>query len=70
MFSKNTKDADKCTLMTALDIRDDAKNEKYLGLPVYMGRSKTKTFYYLKDRVWKQLKDGRRSSYLRQVRKC
>ena len=39
--------------MTALDIRVEARNDKYLGLPVYMGKSKEKTFAYLKDRVWK-----------------
>ena len=41
--------------MTALDIRVEARNNKYLGLPVYMGKSKEKTFAYLKDRVWKQV---------------
>jgi hypothetical protein len=33
----------------------EAKNDKYLGLPVYMGRSKAKMFTYLKDRVWKRI---------------
>ncbi|XP_073367695.1 uncharacterized mitochondrial protein AtMg00310-like [Aegilops tauschii subsp. strangulata] len=28
-------------------------NERYLGLPVYVGQSKTKAFAYLKDRIWK-----------------
>lgn len=28
-------------------------NERYLGLPVHVGRSKGGTFAYLKDRVWK-----------------
>ena len=41
--------------MAALDISVEARNEKYLGLPVYMGKSKEKTFNYLKDRVWKRI---------------
>ena len=41
--------------MAALDIRDEGPNEKYLGLPVYMGKSKEKTFAYLKDKVWKRV---------------
>lgn len=28
-------------------------NEKYLGLPVHVGKSKTGAFAYLKDRIWK-----------------
>jgi hypothetical protein len=38
-----------------LHIRAEARTEKYLGLPVYVGRSRSKTFEYLKDRLWKQI---------------
>ena len=55
MFSQNAKTVDKEQMMTALDIRVEARNDKYLGLPVYMGKSKEKTFAYLKDRVWKRV---------------
>jgi hypothetical protein len=30
-------------------------NAKYLGLPVYMGRSKSSLFAYLKERLWKRI---------------
>ena len=50
MFSKNTSKV-KSNLMTALEIRSEARNEKYLGLTVYMGKSKAQTFAYLKDRA-------------------
>jgi hypothetical protein len=30
-----------------------AWNEKYLGLPVYVGRNRAKIFAYLKDKIWK-----------------
>jgi hypothetical protein len=55
MFSKNARNVEKQQLMTVLGINVEARTEKYLGLPVYMGRSKEKTFTYLKDRVWKRL---------------
>jgi hypothetical protein len=55
MFSRNTNDAEKQELMASLDIGSEVRNEKYLGLPVYIGRSKSKTFAYLKDRVWKRI---------------
>jgi len=53
MFSQNAKTVDKEQMMTALDIRVEARNDKYLGLLVYMGKSKENTFAYLKDKVWK-----------------
>jgi len=55
MFRKNTKAANKHHLMAGLDITTEARNDKYLGLPVYMGKSKAKTFMYLKERVWKRV---------------
>jgi len=55
MFSRNARIADKQQVMTALDIAVEAWNEKYLGLPVYMGKSKVRTFAYLKDRIWKRV---------------
>lgn len=54
MFSKNTRQSAKEALMSILDISLEARNDKYLGLPVYMGRSKKKTFAYLKERIWKK----------------
>jgi len=38
-----------------LNISTEAYNEKYLGLPIYMGKSKKQTFAYLKERVWKRI---------------
>jgi len=31
------------------------RTDRYLGLPVFMGRSRAQTFSYLKDRVWKRI---------------
>jgi hypothetical protein len=48
MFSKNTNERDRQEVLSTLNISTEARNEKYLGLPIYMGQSKTKTFAYLK----------------------
>jgi hypothetical protein len=55
MFSGNTKEVYRNHVLAELRIRSEARTEKYLGLPVYVGRSRTKTFVYLKDRVWKKI---------------
>jgi hypothetical protein len=53
MFSKGTGRDTKRKFKSLLQIKDDAFNERYLGLPVYLGRSKTKAFGYLKEIIWK-----------------
>ena len=44
----------KATFMSAMDIKSEASNGKYLRLPVYMGKSKVQTFTYLNEIVWKR----------------
>jgi hypothetical protein len=39
MFSKNTNEVVRGSIMETLGIRSEAGNEKYLGLPVYKGQS-------------------------------
>ncbi|WVZ81974.1 hypothetical protein U9M48_029297 [Paspalum notatum var. saurae] len=55
MFSKNTGDAYRVVVKRAMHIEKERVNERYLGLPVSVGQSKTKTFNYLKERVWKRI---------------
>jgi hypothetical protein len=55
MFSKNSSQIKKDLVKSALEIHGDAWNEKYLGLPVYVGRSKKKAFAYLKDKIWARI---------------
>jgi len=38
-----------------MGVSHEARSERYLGLPVYMGRSRSKMFNYLKERVWKRI---------------
>jgi hypothetical protein len=42
-------------MMEALGITAEAHSDIYLGLPVHVGKSKSKTFAYLKDRIWKKI---------------
>lgn len=42
-------------MMAALGVSCEGWNGKYLGLPVYVGKSRSKTFAYLKDRIWKAI---------------
>ena len=53
--SKNTQPQAKRRFMEILDLTQESMNERYLGLPVYMGRSKASVFGYLKERVWKRI---------------
>jgi len=55
MFSPNTSSTDKGVVMEALNIQRETMNERYLGLPVFVGQSRKKVFSYLKDRVWKHI---------------
>lgn len=55
LFSKNTKARDRKDFMDVLELSQEATNAKYLGLPVYMGKSKASLFAYLKERVWKRI---------------
>jgi len=47
MFSSNTGEDQRRKVET--------RSEKYLGLPVYVGRSRTDVFAYLKERVWQRI---------------
>jgi hypothetical protein len=52
MFSPNTPRRERKKVMDMLHIETEARNEKYLGLPVYVARSKKGAFAYLKGRMW------------------
>jgi hypothetical protein len=41
--------------MQCLGLGLEAKGGKYLGLPLYVGRSKQKCFEYLKEKIWKRI---------------
>jgi hypothetical protein len=55
MFSGNASQGSKQEVMQAPNIPRETTNERYLGLPVFIGKSKKKAFEYLKDRIWKRI---------------
>jgi hypothetical protein len=39
----------------ALNIMQEVKNERYLGLPVSIGQSRKKAFQFIKKKVWQRI---------------
>ena len=56
-FSHNTLKATKQQILALSGIPSTQKCDHYLGLLALIGRSKTKAFASIKDRVWKRLQD-------------
>jgi hypothetical protein len=55
MFSANTRETKKGEVMQILEIQKETMNERYLGMPVYVGKSKKNVFLYLKERIWQHV---------------
>jgi hypothetical protein len=53
VFSKNTSRRDRDQMKATLGVSCEGRNGKYLGLPIYVGKSRSRTFAYLKDKIWK-----------------
>jgi hypothetical protein len=69
MFGKGISTVAKRKFKGLLHIEDEAFFDHYLVLPVHLGRSVSAAFGYLKEKIWKKFKVGRRSSYLKMGRK-
>jgi hypothetical protein len=59
LFSPNTAPGDKNDVGQALNIVQEAKSERYLGLPVSIGKSRKKAFEYIKKKVWLRIQGWR-----------
>jgi hypothetical protein len=55
MFSCNTKCTTQKFAAQALGLGAEVTEGKYLGLPTYIGRSRTQCFAYIKEKIWKRL---------------
>ncbi|WVZ55127.1 hypothetical protein U9M48_005830 [Paspalum notatum var. saurae] len=55
MFSPNTSEQVRQHIIVELGIKQLTNNERYLGLPVYIGKSKKKMFEYIKQKVWNRI---------------
>ena len=56
-FSQNTTVDDKQKIQELVGIPIDQRYDTYLGLLALVGRSRTKAFKNIKERVWKRLQD-------------
>lgn len=54
-FSSNTPSSLKQEIMGTPGVEEVDRFESFLGLPILNGHAKCHTFYYLKDRVWKDM---------------
>ena len=41
--------------MAILGVTCEGRSGKYLGLPIYVGRSRARTFAYIKERIWSKI---------------
>jgi hypothetical protein len=55
MYSSNTPTNVKMQIMAELSITHITQNEKYLGLPVHIGKSRKSAFEYIKQRIWARI---------------
>jgi hypothetical protein len=54
-FSKGCTEVRRQAVKNILNVPNETLNEKYLGMPSDVGRSKHGAFKYLKDRIWKRI---------------
>ena len=55
MFSKNTGSQRRHEVLNLLNIRAEARTERYLRLPVYVDQGRKQIFEYLKERIWQPI---------------
>ena len=55
VFNKSAKEETKEMIKGVLGVQEIKHYEKYLGLPLLVGREKMASFNYIKERVWKKL---------------
>jgi hypothetical protein len=55
-FSKNDEEDIHVSIENSLGVTSGNEEDRYLGLPFLIGRSKQGIFSYIKERVWKKLK--------------
>ena len=68
-FSKNVLSDVKLEITRRLGVVEVDRHEKYLGLPTIVRKSKKVVFTSIKERIWKKLQGGKKSSYLGPVRR-
>jgi hypothetical protein len=54
-FSRNTSDAIRLQITSLSGVQPTQCFDKYLGLPAMVGRSRTRTFKLVKDKIWSRI---------------
>lgn len=54
-FSSNIRRDKQQSIQDILEVHTDLRNDKYLGLPSLVGRSRKAVFSFVKERVWKRV---------------
>jgi hypothetical protein len=54
-FSKGCPALAQEAVKNNLNVNNETLNEKYLGIPSDVGRSRSGAFKYIKDRIWKRI---------------
>ena len=67
-FSKSTKVESRNQIKLALGVPEIIQYEKYLGLPLLVGRNKKASFNYIKERIWKKLQGWKEKLLFQAVR--
>lgn len=52
LFSPNTPSQVRAQMRCTLSITQETTRERYLGLPVSVGKSRKRTFSYIKQKIW------------------
>ena len=55
LFSANVTNDVKGSFLHHIGITSEVYNEKYFGLPVFIGKSKAKAFAFLKQKIWSRI---------------
>lgn len=65
VFSPNTRDDDRVQVCNILQVREESTPGKYLGLPMFIGRNKSRVFKFLTERVNNKLQGWNNKSISR-----
>ncbi|KAL3846296.1 hypothetical protein ACJIZ3_003699 [Penstemon smallii] len=55
VISKNTAEIDILRVQSILPVRIEDKHDRYLGLPMVLGKSKKEVFGYIRDKIWERV---------------
>ena len=69
-FGKSVSLVSKNAIKNLLGVPEIKEYERYLGLPVVVGRNRRASLNYIKERIWVNSKGGKRNCFLKWVGKC